>query len=130
MLKDEDRKVFFVHGGVDAEVREEVRSIVEKEPNAIIVASYGTFSTGVNIRNLHNIIFASPSKSKIRNLQSIGRGLRKSDSKDSAILFDIADDLTWKTRKNFTILHFVERMKIYNEEKFDYKLYPVNLKGA
>jgi superfamily II DNA or RNA helicase len=130
MLKDEDRPVFFVHGGVDGDEREQIRHIVEKEPNAIIVASYGTFSTGVNIRNLHNIIFASPSKSKIRNLQSIGRGLRKSDSKDSAVLFDIADDLTWKTRKNFTILHFVERMKIYNEEKFDYKLYPVNLKGA
>jgi superfamily II DNA or RNA helicase len=130
MLKDEDRLVFFVHGGVDGDEREEIRRIVETEQKAIIVASYGTFSTGVNIRNLHNIIFASPSKSKIRNLQSIGRGLRKSDSKDSAVLFDIADDLTWKTRKNFTILHFVERMKIYNEEKFDYKLYPVNLKGA
>jgi superfamily II DNA or RNA helicase len=130
MLKDEDRPVFFVHGGVDGDEREEIRRIVETEQRAIIVASYGTFSTGVNIRNLHNIIFASPSKSKIRNLQSIGRGLRKSDSKDSAVLFDIADDLTWKTRKNFTILHFVERMKIYNEEKFDYKLYPVNLKGA
>jgi len=130
MLKDEDRPVFFVHGGVDGDEREEIRRIVETEQKAIIVASYGTFSTGVNIRNLHNIIFASPSKSKIRNLQSIGRGLRKSDSKDSAVLFDISDDLTWKTRKNFTILHFVERMKIYNEEKFDYKLYPVNLKGA
>jgi hypothetical protein len=130
LLKDEDRPVFFVHGGVDGEEREEIRRIVETEQKAIIVASYGTFSTGVNIRNLHNIIFASPSKSKIRNLQSIGRGLRKSDSKDSAVLFDISDDLTWKTRKNFTILHFVERMKIYNEEKFDYKLYPVNLKGA
>jgi superfamily II DNA or RNA helicase len=78
---------------------------------------------------LHNVIFASPSKSKIRNLQSIGRGLRKSDSKDSAVLYDIADDLTWKTRKNFTIQHFVERMKIYNEEKFEYKIYPVNIKA-
>jgi superfamily II DNA or RNA helicase len=130
MLKDEDRPTFFVYGGVDGDEREKIRHIVEKEQRAIIVASYGTFSTGVNIRNLHNIIFASPSKSKIRNLQSIGRGLRKSDSKDSAVLFDIADDLTWKNRKNFTIMHFVERMKIYNEEKFEYKLYPVNLKGA
>lgn len=129
MLKDEGKPVFFVHGGVDGEDREEIRRIVEKSPTAIIVASYGTFSTGVNIRNLHNIIFASPSKSKIRNLQSIGRGLRKSDSKDSATLYDIADDLTWKTRKNYTILHFVERMKIYNEEKFEYKIYPVNLKA-
>jgi superfamily II DNA or RNA helicase len=129
MLKDADRPVFFVHGGVEGEEREEIRKIVETEPKSIIVASYGTFSTGVNIRNLHNVIFASPSKSKIRNLQSIGRGLRKSDSKDSAVLYDIADDLTWKTRKNFTIQHFVERMKIYNEEKFEYKIYPVNIKA-
>ena len=129
MLKDIDRPVFFVHGGIEGEEREQIRKIVETEPKSIIVASYGTFSTGVNIRNLHNIIFASPSKSKIRNLQSIGRGLRKSDSKDSAVLYDIADDLTWKTRKNFTIQHFVERMKIYNEEKFEYKIYPVNIKA-
>jgi len=128
MLKDEGIPIHFVHGGVDGEDREEIRRIVEQSPSSIIVASYGTFSTGVNIRNLHNIIFASPSKSKIRNLQSIGRGLRKSDNKEIATLYDISDDLTWKTRKNFTIQHFVERMKIYNEEKFEYKIYPVNLK--
>jgi superfamily II DNA or RNA helicase len=124
-----DQPVYYVYGGVDGEEREQIRKIVEEQQNAIIVASSGTFSTGVNIRNLHNVIFASPSKSKIRNLQSIGRGLRKSDSKDSATLYDIADDMTWKNRKNYTILHFMERMRIYNEEKFDYKIYPVNLKA-
>jgi superfamily II DNA or RNA helicase len=129
MLKDEGVPVHFVHGGVDGEDREEIRRIVEQSPSSIIVASYGTFSTGVNIRNLHNVIFASPSKSKIRNLQSIGRGLRKSDNKEIATLYDISDDLTWKTRKNFTIMHFVVRMAVYNEEKFDYKIYPVNLKA-
>jgi type I site-specific restriction endonuclease len=77
---------------------------------------------------LHNVIFSSPSKSKIRNLQSIGRGLRKSDSKDSATLYDIADDMSWKSKKNFTILHFMARIAIYNEEKFPYKLYNVTLK--
>ena len=76
-----NRHVFFVYGGTDVEVRESIRSITEKEKDAIIVASYGTFSTGVNIRNLHNIVFASPSKSRIRNLQSIGRGLRIGDNK-------------------------------------------------
>ena len=129
MLKDEGLPVHFVHGGVDGEDREEIRRIVEQSPSSIIVASYGTFSTGVNIRNLHNVIFASPSKSKIRNLQSIGRGLRKSDNKEIATLYDISDDLTWKNRKNFTIMHFVVRMAVYNEEKFDYKIYPVNLKA-
>jgi superfamily II DNA or RNA helicase len=122
-----DRKIFFIHGGVDGEERDKVREIVEKESNAIIVASFGTFSTGINIKNLHNVIFASPSKSRVRNLQSIGRGLRTSDTKKSATLFDIADDMTWKTKKNYTLLHFMERVKVYNEEKFDYKIYKVSL---
>jgi superfamily II DNA or RNA helicase len=130
MIRNEagDRKVFYVSGEVDGEDREEIRRIVEKEKDSIIVASYGTFSTGVNIRNLHNVIFSSPSKSKVRNLQSIGRGLRKSDSKDSATLYDIADDLSWKQKKNYTLLHFMERIKMYNEEKFEYKIYKVNIK--
>ena len=85
-----DRKVFYVHGGVDAEERERIREITETERNAIIVASYGTFSTGINIKNLHNVIFASPSKSRIRNLQSIGRVLRKGDSKTQAVLYDLS----------------------------------------
>ena len=121
--KDKDRKLFFVYGGTDAETREQIRAIAETEDNSIIVASFGTFSTGVNIRNLHNIIFASPSKSKIRNLQSIGRGLRKSQTKEKARLIDISDDLTYKSKINYTLKHFSERIKIYNEERFDYKFY-------
>jgi len=124
------RKVFFVYGATDVQVREDVRRIVEKENDAIIVASYGTFSTGVNIRNLHNVIFASPSKSRIRNLQSIGRGLRKGDNKSQAILFDIADDFRIGKHKNFTLNHFIERVKIYEEEKFTYKFYPIELKNG
>ena len=129
MIKEKagDRKVFFVHGGVGANEREDIRAITEQENGAIIVASYGTFSTGINIRNLHNIIFASPSKSKIRNLQSIGRGLRLGDDKDEALLFDISDDMTWKTRTNYTLEHAVERIKIYNEEKFKYKTVKVKI---
>ena len=122
-----DRKVFFIHGGVDGEEREDVRKLVEEEQNAIIIASMGTFSTGVNIRNLHNIIFASPSKSKIRTLQSIGRGLRKSETKEAVTLFDIADDLSWKKKNNYTLEHFKERMKIYAEEGFEYKIYQIDL---
>jgi superfamily II DNA or RNA helicase len=126
-IKD-NRKCFFIYGKTDVEVREETRHIVEKETNAIIIASYGTFSTGINIRNLHNIIFASPSKSRVRNLQSIGRGLRKSETKDTATLFDIADDLRFKKRENFTLKHFVERIKIYSDEKFSFKIYKIELK--
>jgi len=124
---DKNRKVFFVYGGTDAQTREQIRAITEEERDAIIVASYGTFSTGINIRNLHNIIFASPTKSRIRNLQSIGRGLRKGDNKDQAVLFDISDDLRHKAKVNYTLNHFSERVKIYNSEEFEYKIYNINL---
>jgi len=132
IIKDsvKDRHVFFVFGGTDVEVRESVRAITEKEKDAIIVASYGTFSTGVNIRNLHNIIFASPSKSRIRNLQSIGRGLRKGDNKEEAVLFDIADDFRIGKFVNYTLKHFIERVKIYDDEKFNYKFYNIELKNG
>ena len=124
-----DRKVFFVHGGVDAEERELVREITERETDAIIVASYGTFSTGINIKNLHNVIFASPSKSRIRNLQSIGRVLRKGKNKTKAVLYDIADDCTLNSRKNYTLNHLIERIKIYNEENFNYEIITIQLKN-
>ena len=123
-----DRKVFFVHGGTDTSDREEIRKIMETENDAIVIASFGTFSTGINIRNLHNIIFASPSKSRIRNLQSIGRGLRKGSEKDKATLYDISDDLRTKGYMNHTLKHFVERSKIYTEEKFPFKIYKIELK--
>ena len=126
----ENRKVFFVYGGTDVEVRESIRAITEEENDAIIVASYGTFSTGINIRNLHNVIFASPSKSRIRNLQSNGRGLRKGENKESAVLFDISDDFRIGKFTNFTLKHFVERVKIYEDEKFTYKFYNIELKNA
>ena len=122
------RKVFYVSGETEGEVREDIRQITEEEDNAIIVASYGTFSTGINIRSLRNIIFASPSKSRIRVLQSIGRQLRKSERKDKARLYDIADDLHWKAKKNHTLKHFIERVKIYNEESFEYKMVKIQIK--
>ncbi len=124
---DPQRPVFFVSGDIKTEVREEIRAITEKSTNAIIVASYGTFSTGINIRNLHNVIFGHPAKSRIRNLQSVGRVLRVDGGKDKATLFDISDDLSWKKHKNFSLKHFFERVKIYNSEKFDYKLRSIKL---
>ena len=123
----ENRKVFFVHGGTEVEDREEVRLITEQENDAIIVASYGTFSTGINIKRLHNIIFASPSKSRIRNLQSIGRVLRRGEGKDIATLYDIADDIGGQ---NYTIKHLNERVNIYNEENFKYEVININLKAG
>jgi len=125
---EEERELFFVHGGVEAKDREAVRAITEQSENAIILASYGTFSTGINIRNLHSVVFASPSKSRIRNLQSIGRGLRLGEHKAYCKLYDIGDNLSWKTHKNYTLLHLIERIKLYNEEGFSYKFLTVPLK--
>lgn len=124
---EKDRDLFFVHGGVEAKDREQVRALTEQSNNAIILASYGTFSTGINIKNLHNIVFASPTKSRIRNLQSIGRGLRLGENKVSCKLYDIGDNLSWKSHKNYTLLHLIERVKLYNEEGFDYKFITVPL---
>ena len=123
-----DRKVFFVHGGVDTDQRELIREITETQKNAIIVASYGTFSTGINIKRLHNIIFSSPSKSRIRNLQSIGRVLRTGRDKVKATLYDISDDCTYNSKRNYTLNHFIERIKIYNEENFNYEIITIQLK--
>ncbi|MEY4333026.1 MAG: Prochlorococcus phage [Bacteroidota bacterium] len=123
MTKVPDRKIFFVHGGVEGDDRERIRGIVETESNAIVVASYGTFSTGINIRNLHNVILASPSKSRIRILQSIGRGLRIGDNKNEMVLYDIADDLRTGSHINFTLQHFTERINIYSGEGFDFKIF-------
>ena len=127
LMRDFDRKVFFVYGGTDAKTRNDIRGIVEKEKNAIIIASYGTFSTGINIRNINNVVFSSPSKSRIRVLQSIGRGLRTSANKDSIRLFDLSDDLSYKSKINFTLNHFNERLNIYNEEQFNYKIDRIKL---
>ena len=124
---DESRRIFFVSGDTAATDREAIRAIVEKQKNSITVASLGTFSTGINIRNLHNIVFASPSKSQIRVLQSIGRGLRKTDDGKDTTLYDIIDDISWKSKKNFGILHADERLRIYGREKFDHKTYRVGL---
>jgi len=121
------RKIFFVYGGTETTDREAIRHITEGESDAIIIASFGTFSTGINIPSLENVIFASPSKSKIRNLQSIGRGLRLKDGKTTCNLFDLADDLHWKSWKNHTLNHAAERYKTYAEEEFKIKLVEVDL---
>jgi len=125
MLDGRTKDLHYVYGGTDTESREQVREIVEKSKESVILASYGTFSTGVNIKRINNIVFASPSKSRIRNLQSIGRGLRKSEDKDSMRLFDIADDLQ---NENYTLNHLRERINIYNEESFPYEIQQFELK--
>ncbi len=129
MIKEKfpKRKSFFIYGGVDGEERDDVRGVVENEKDAIIVASFGTFSTGINIKRLHNIIMASGWKAQVMNLQSIGRGLRKGDDKTECLLFDITDDLSWQRRRNYTLNHSHERIKIYNKQQLDYKISKLKL---
>ena len=126
--RDDDRKVFMVYGGTDTEDRNNIRGIVEQEENAVIIASYGVFSQGINIKRLHNIVFGSPYKSQIKVLQSIGRGLRTASDKKQLQVFDIVDDLCYNNRENFTLKHFHDRVGIYNEQEFDYDIVPVKLK--
>lgn len=123
-----NKKVFFIYGGTDVDIREQIRKLAETENDVIIVASIGVFSMGINIKNLNNLIFAIGAKSKVRIFQSIGRILRTSESKVDATLFDIVDDLRYKKYENFSLGHFKERVKMYQDEGFKYKLYPIEIK--
>jgi superfamily II DNA or RNA helicase len=128
LIADPTRKVHLIHGLVETEERELVRKITETEKNSVIVASYGTFSTGTNIKNLHNGIFSSPTKSQIRTLQSLGRGLRMGEFKQEFNLYDIVDDLRYDNYVNFALRHYEERVRIYNEEKFSIKSVNIGLR--
>ena len=132
MLQDRvngsERQIFFIAGETEVEQREEIRQATEGEEDAIIIASSGVLSTGVNIKNLQSLIFAHPYKAKVRNLQSIGRILRLDDKDNQAVLYDIVDDLKWKKRDNYGLKHWKERVKMYNGEKFEYgfEMIPLN----
>ena len=122
--KKADWDVHLVYGDVDAEVREGIRKYCETATKTTLVCSFGTTSTGVNIPRINNIIFAHPSKSQIRVLQSIGRGLRKTEDKEKMILFDIVDNLN---DKNYAIQHYKQRYQYYKKEKFKLKSYQIPL---
>lgn len=124
-LAGDDRTVLFLSGDDDVETRDEAKRILEAGENVILVASRGIFSTGVSVRNIHSVIFASSTKSQINTLQSIGRGLRLDEGKTSCVLYDVSDNLSWKKRENHTLLHSIERIKIYAEQRFNYKIYEV-----
>ena len=120
-----NKKIFYISGETPVEDRELVRSITEENNDVIIIASMGTFSTGINIKNLQNIIFSSPSKSQIRVLQSIGRGLRKSPDGSTTTVFDLVDDLSHGNKTNYALKHGGERMKIYNKQEFSTEIHEV-----
>lgn len=127
MFKKLNKTVYYIHGTVPAEDREKIRKIIDTEKNCIVLASYGTFSTGINAPNLHNIVFASAYKSKVKVIQSIGRGLRLAINKSVVTVYDIADDLRIDSYINTTLKHLVTRMTLYDKESFEYKIYKVKL---
>jgi len=128
LLRKEGRTLHFIYGGTKGDEREHIRNLVENDPikQHDILASYGVFSTGVNLKRLDNVIFASGSKSEIKVLQSIGRTLRKADDSTSAVLYDIADDLSIGSYTNYTLQHFKKRVEIYSTEQFPFKIYNVD----
>lgn len=85
--------LYFVNGMIDGEQREIIRRIIEDNNNAIIIANYAVFSTGINVKNLHNLILASPLKSYVTITQSIGRLLRLHQNKSIVNIYDIADHI-------------------------------------
>jgi len=125
--KSKGRDIFFIAGETDVDERESIRAVTENCKDAVIIASSGVLSTGVNIKNLQSLIFAHPYKAKIRNLQSIGRILRLDDKNNQAVLYDIVDDLHWKNRDNYGLKHWRDRVKIYADEKFDYNFKQVTV---
>lgn len=120
MIKKTNVRTFYIFGGTNVEDRESARKIAEKYDNVIIVASVGVFSTGVNIKRLHNLFFVESIKSTISIIQSLGRVLRVHETKKKAILWDIVDDLQQGKRKNYVLKHFFQRIKIYNDQGFNY----------
>jgi len=129
LLQKEGRELHFIYGGVSGDERERIRHLVENDPEKKhnILASFGTFSTGVNLKRLDNVIFASGSKSEVKVLQSIGRALRKGNGSDKATLYDIADDLQHGSFENYTLQHFKKRIEIYGTEQFAFKVYTVDI---
>ena len=118
-----DRNISEISGDVKTKTRENIRTGIENEEGAIIVATYKTMAAGVNIPKLHSVVLYSNSKSRIQVLQSIGRGLRLHKSKNKVIIYDIIDDLSYKTRtgktkKNYCMQHYDERLEFYKEQNF------------
>lgn len=125
--KKGDRKLFVISGEVAAEARETMRKQIEAEDRAIVLATYGVFSTGINIKNLHCLIFAHPYKTPILIRQSIGRIIRAMSSKEFVTLIDIADDFRYTTRTgklktSYVYEHFFQRLAIYGDQKFPTKV--------
>ena len=129
LRNDSDKTVYYVDGGTDKDIREEYKKKMEVGEEVVIVASYGTFSTGISIKKIHNIFFTESFKSEVIIRQSIGRGLRQHESKDSVTIVDFVDDISSPDWDNYLMRHAKARRKIYKEQKFQYDIKKVKFDG-
>ena len=129
LRQDSDKPVYYVDGNTDKDIREEYKKKMEAGAQVVIVASYGTFSTGISIKKIHNIFFTESFKSEVIIRQSIGRGLRKHHTKSEVNIIDFVDDLSSPDWDNYLIRHAKARQKIYKEQKFPFDIKNVTFDG-
>jgi superfamily II DNA or RNA helicase len=122
-----DKEIFYVDGDTPENLREEYKARMEDGENRILVASAGTFSTGISINNIHNIFLVESYKSEVIIKQSLGRGMRKKEGKEKVNIIDFVDDFSLPGYKNYLMKHSDARIEIYKKENFPYKIYRVSL---
>ena len=122
-----DKEVFYVDGETDENLREEYKTRMSSGENKILVATFGTFATGISINNLHNIFLVESYKSEVLIKQSLGRGMRKMDGKEKVNVIDFVDDFSSAKYVNYLMKHGDARIQIYKNEKFQYKIFKVKL---
>jgi len=120
-----EKEVYYIDGDTDANHRDYVKGLMESGENKILVASFGTLSTGVSIKNLHNIFLCESYKSEVLIKQSLGRGMRKLEGKEKVNIIDFVDDFSWGNTMNYLLKHSFERIEIYRRERFDFKIFEV-----
>jgi superfamily II DNA or RNA helicase len=121
------KEAFYVDGDTNEQLREEYKSRMETGENKVLIATYGTFSTGISINNLHNIFLVESYKSEVLIKQSLGRGMRKMEGKEKVNIIDFVDDFSTAGYKNYLMKHSEARISIYRNENFDYKIFRITL---
>jgi superfamily II DNA or RNA helicase len=121
------RRVLYIDGGIDKDVREHYREDLEDGEGKIMIASYGTFSTGINVKNIHTVYLTESFKSEVIIRQSIGRGLRKHEDKDKLVIVDFVDDYRVPRFQNYLYKHSIARQAIYTDQNFPYSIKKVDL---
>jgi superfamily II DNA or RNA helicase len=125
--KTPEKEVYYIDGDTDPNTREIFIKRMEEETNRILVASFGTLSTGISINNIHNIFLTESYKSEVLIKQTLGRGMRLHENKDKVNVVDFVDDFSLNGKQNYLLKHSNERIEIYKREQFDYKIYEINI---